>query len=113
MARFTVLLHPTDAGGYAAEVPGLGFTTDGTTVDHALATAKEAALGRIALMVEQRDLIVPERVPPIIARIDIDVPAEIDGPADVPEPTRADRDDYQRLLLAVRGHALARRRVAV
>jgi len=32
---------------------------------------------------------------------------------DVESGTRADRDHYQRLLQAVRGHALARRRVAV
>ena len=79
MARFTVLLHPAEDGGFAAEVPGLGFVTDGDTVEHALAMAKEAAEGRIKLMVEDHDIIVPERVPPIIASIEVDVPAEIDA----------------------------------
>ena len=79
MARFTVLLHPSEDGRFAAEVPGLGFVTDGDTVEHALAMAKEAAEGRIKLMVEDHDVIVPERVPPIIASIEVDVPASIDA----------------------------------
>jgi predicted RNase H-like HicB family nuclease len=93
MARFTVLLHPSEDGRFAAEVPGLGFVTDGDTVEHALAMAKEAAEGRIKLMVEDHDVVVPERVPPIIASIEVDVPAEIDAWVDaenVAEPAEVE-----------------------
>jgi predicted RNase H-like HicB family nuclease len=93
MARFTVLLHPSEDGRFAAEVPGLGFVTDGDTVEHALAMAKEAAEGRIKLMVEDHDVIVPERVPPIIASIEVDVPASIDAWVDaenVAEPAEVE-----------------------
>jgi predicted RNase H-like HicB family nuclease len=93
MARFTVSLHPSEDGRFAAEVPGLGFVTDGDTVEHALAMAKEAAEGRIKLMVEDHDVVVPERVPPIIASIEVDVPAEIDAWVDaenVAEPAEVE-----------------------
>jgi len=79
MARFTVLLHPADDGGYVAEVPGLHVTTQGDTVEQALMMAKDAAVGVIESMVAQRDVIVPELVPPIIASIEVDVPAAIDA----------------------------------
>ena len=82
MARFTVLLHPAEDGGFVAEVPGLSFTTQGETVEHALAMAQEAAEGVIQSMVEQHDLIVPERVPPIVASIEVDVPPAIDASLD-------------------------------
>jgi predicted RNase H-like HicB family nuclease len=82
MARFTVLLHPAEDGGFVAEVPGLNFVTQGETVEHALAMAQEAAEGVIQSMVAQNDVIVPERVPPIVASIDVDVPAVIDASLD-------------------------------
>lgn len=83
MARFTVLLHPAEDGGFVVEVPGLHFVTQGETVEHALAMAREAAEGVIQSMVEQHDLIVPERVPPIVASIEVNVPAAIDASLDV------------------------------
>jgi predicted RNase H-like HicB family nuclease len=82
MARFTVLLHPAEDGGFVAEVPGLHFVTQGETVERALAMAQEAAEGVIQTMVAQHDLIVPERVPPIVASIEVDVPSAIDASVD-------------------------------
>ena len=91
MARFTVLLHPAEDGGFVAEVPGLHFATQGDTVEQALAMAHEAAEGRIALMVEQRDVVVPELVPPIIASIEAEIPDAINAYVDdaVPAADRA------------------------
>lgn len=75
MARFTVLLY-YEEGRYSAIIPGLHVATEGDTLDEALAMAKEAAELRVEALVEDGEPILAEESPPIVASIEVAVPAE-------------------------------------
>ena len=76
MARFTVLLYwDQEEQTYAAQVPTLNFATTSDTIDEALAMAREAAAGRIALMVADGEPILDDEEAPIVAAIEVAVPA--------------------------------------
>ena len=73
MARYTVLLY-YEEHVYAALIPVLGVATFGTTVEHALEMAKEAAELHINGLVEDGEPVLEEETPPIVASIDVAVP---------------------------------------
>lgn len=73
MARYTVLLYPSLEGGYAAIVPLLDIATQGDTVEHALAMAHEAAELRIRALIADREPVLEEDQPPIVAAVDVEV----------------------------------------
>ena len=74
MARYTVLLYPSEEGGYAALVPLLDVATQGDTVEHALAMAHEAAELRIRALIADHEPVLEEEQPPIVATVDVEVP---------------------------------------
>lgn len=75
MRRYTVLLYPEpDEGGYSVIVPLLeGCVTYGTTVDEALANAREAITGHVATLAEIGEEIPEEELPPVVAAVDVTV----------------------------------------
>jgi predicted RNase H-like HicB family nuclease len=77
MARFTVLLYPSEEGGFAALVPLLDVATQGDTVEHALNMAHEAAELRIRSLVRDGEPVLAEDQAPIVAAIDVTVPIEV------------------------------------
>ena len=80
MARYTILLYPDEEdGGYAVLIPLLGVATMGTTVEHALAMAKEAAELHVQGLIEDGEPVLEEETPPIVASIDIAIPGAGDG----------------------------------
>ena len=72
MARYTVLLY-REEGVYAALIPVLGVATQGTTVEHALAMAREAAELHIRGLIADDEPVLEEEEPPIIAAVDVEV----------------------------------------
>lgn len=78
MARYTVLIYPSEEGdGYAALVPLLHVATQGDTVEHALAMAQEASELRIQGLIEDGEPVLEEELPPIIASIQVAVPVPV------------------------------------
>jgi antitoxin HicB len=80
MARYTVLLYPEpEDGGYSVLVPLLGTATQGETVEEALAMARDAIEGVLAVMRERGEDIPEEDLPPIVASVEVPVliPAEV------------------------------------
>ncbi len=73
MARYTVLLYPSEEGGYAALVPVLGVATQGDTVEHTLAMACEVAELNIRGLIADGEPVLEEQEPPIVATIDVAV----------------------------------------
>jgi predicted RNase H-like HicB family nuclease len=73
MARYTVLLFQEE-GVYSALVPVLGVATFGTTVEHALEMAREAAELHVRGLIEDGEPVLEEEAPPIVASVDIAVP---------------------------------------
>jgi antitoxin HicB len=76
VARYTVLLYPADEGGFSALVPLLDVATEGDTVEHALAMAREAVELRIQALVRDGEPVLEEEQPPIVATLDVAVPVE-------------------------------------
>jgi len=74
MSRYTVLLYPAEAGGFVAMVPMFGLATEGETVEHALAMAREAVQLRIEALVRDGEPILDEEQEPIIAAIHVEAP---------------------------------------
>jgi predicted RNase H-like HicB family nuclease len=74
MSRHTVLLYPAEAGGFVAMVPMFGVATEGDTVEHALAMAKEVVELRIEALVRDGEPVLDEDQEPIVATIHVDVP---------------------------------------
>lgn len=73
MARYTVLLFQEE-GVYSALIPVLGVATFGTTVEHALEMAREAAELQVKGLIEDGEPVLEEESPPIVASVDIAVP---------------------------------------
>lgn len=74
MSRYTVLLYPAEAGGFVAMVPMFGLATEGDTVEHALAMAREAVELRIEALIRDGEPVLDEAQEPIVAAIHVDVP---------------------------------------
>jgi len=74
MARYTVLLYPAEAGGFVAMVPMFGLATEGDSVEHALAMAREAVELRIEALVRDGEPVLDEEQEPIVAAIHVDAP---------------------------------------
>ena len=74
MSRYTVLLYPAELGGYVAHIPAFDVATDGETVEHALAMAREAAELHIRGMIEDGEPVIEEETPPIVASIEVGIP---------------------------------------
>lgn len=74
MARYTVLLY-REEGVYAALIPVLGVATQGTTMEEALAMAREASELHIRGLVEDGEPVLEEEEPPIVASIDVEIPS--------------------------------------
>jgi len=74
MARYTVLLYPAEAGGFVAMVPMFGLATEGDSVEHALAMAREAVELRIEALVRDGEPVLDEEHEPIVAAIHVDAP---------------------------------------
>jgi predicted RNase H-like HicB family nuclease len=77
MSRFTVLLYPAEASGFVAMVPMFGLATDGDSVEHALAMAREAVELRIEGLLADSEPILDEEQEPIVATIHVDVPVPV------------------------------------
>lgn len=78
MSRYTVLLYyDPEASSYAALVPVLDVATQGATVEEALAMAREAAALQVRGLIEDGEPVLIEHSPPIVAAIEVAVPAEV------------------------------------
>ena len=75
MSRYTVLLYPAEAGGFVTMVPIFGLATEGDTFEHALAMAREAVELRIEALVEDGEPILEEEQTPVVASVDVKLPA--------------------------------------
>jgi antitoxin HicB len=86
--RYTVLLYPEE-GGYSVLVPALpGCVTQGDTVEEALAMARDAIEGHVAALRDLDRYVSEEDAPPLIATVDVDVPASEET---IVQPARAER----------------------
>jgi antitoxin HicB len=74
VSRYTVLLYPAEAGGFVAMVPMFGLVTEGDTVEHALAMAREAVQLRIEGLMQDGEPVLEEEHDPIVASIHVAVP---------------------------------------
>ncbi len=72
--RYTLLLIPDpEEGSYTVRVPALpGCTTEGDTLEEAIANAREAILGWIEAARKHGDEIPVEPLPPQTLTIDVD-----------------------------------------
>jgi antitoxin HicB len=75
MARYTVLLYEEE-GVYAALIPYLGVATQGSTIEEALAMAREAAELHVHGLIEDGEPVLEEQSIPIVAAVDVEIPAE-------------------------------------
>lgn len=73
MRQYTVIVeYDPEAAAYSVVVPSLpGCTSQGSTVDEALANAREAIAGHIAALKELGEPIPEETNPPQAIRIDV------------------------------------------
>ena len=70
--RYTIILHPDEEGGYAVTVPALpGVTTQGETIEEAIAMAKDAIALWIADAEEHGERIPEETNHPQAIVIDV------------------------------------------
>lgn len=76
MRRYTVLLFQEE-GVYSALVPVLNLATQGDTVEHALAMAREAIELRLSSMLEHDEFVPEEESAPIVAAVDVQVPVKV------------------------------------
>lgn len=75
MMRYTVLLHPAENGGFAVTVPELdGCITQGRNFEEAVAMARDAIEGHLAVLAEEGWEIPVERQPIIPISIEVDAP---------------------------------------
>lgn len=75
MLRYTVLLHPDETGGFAVTVPELdGCATQGRTFEEAVAMARDAIEGYLAVLAEQGWEIPIEREPIIPISLEFEMP---------------------------------------
>lgn len=74
--RYTVVLIPEEGSGrYVAYVPAIpGCTTQGNSVEEALARAQDAATGMLILAIEHNEDIPTEPAGAIVANMTVDVP---------------------------------------
>jgi predicted RNase H-like HicB family nuclease len=73
--RYTVLLLPdSETGVFVAYVPALGVTTQGTSVEDALAMAKEASELVIEDMAERGEDVPLEEAGAVVSSIDVELP---------------------------------------
>ena len=73
--RYTVLLLPdSETGVYVAHVPALGVATQGTSVEDALAIAKEASELVIEDMTERGEEVPTEEMGAVVSSIDVALP---------------------------------------
>jgi antitoxin HicB len=80
--RYTVLLHPDESGGFSVTVPELdGCATQGGTFEEAVAMARDAIEGYLAVFADKGWEIPVEREPIIPITIELNAP--------VPEPAHA------------------------
>ena len=71
-ARYTVVLVPDRRdGGYVASVPVVGVTTQGETIDEALAMAAEAAGGRLEVLAEDGEWLPTEAPGAIVGSVEV------------------------------------------
>lgn len=75
MRRYTVLLFPEE-GSYSALIPVLDLATQGDTVEHALAMAKEAIELRLSSLLKNDEFVPEEETAPIVAAVDIEMTVE-------------------------------------
>jgi predicted RNase H-like HicB family nuclease len=79
--RYTVLIYP-DEGAYSVVVPALpGCVTWGSTLDEAVASAREAIEGHLAALRDTGQDVPEEHDTPLVATIEVVAPA--------PEPVAA------------------------
>jgi len=73
MRQYTVIVeYDPDAGAYSVVVPALpGCTSQGKTLEEALANAREAIAGHIACLREMGEPVPEETNPPQAIRIDV------------------------------------------
>jgi len=71
--RFTALLYPEpEDGGYSVLVPSLpGCVTQDDTVEEALANAREAIEGHVAVMLAHGEEVLDEVIPPSVVTIEV------------------------------------------
>ena len=75
MRRYTVLLYPDPDGGYSVLVPAFGLlATQGDTVDHALAMAKDVIEVASRGLVEDGEDVPVEETPPMVVTVEAVVP---------------------------------------
>ena len=61
-----------DEGGYSVIVPSLpGCVTQGDTVEEALANAREAIEGHVAVMLQRGEEILDDSIPPSVVTVEI------------------------------------------
>ena len=80
--RYTVVMVPDGTtGGYVVYVPAIpGCTTQGDSLDDALAMALDAATGLLEVAIEHDEYVPTEPAGAVVASIEVDVsiPAETD-----------------------------------
>jgi predicted RNase H-like HicB family nuclease len=70
--RYTVVLVPDEEiGGYVAYVPAVGVTTQGDSIDDALAMAADAAGLKLDVMVENGEELPSEETQAFVALVDV------------------------------------------
>ncbi len=73
--RYTVLLHHDDSGGFTVTVPELdGCVTQGRNFEEAVAMARDAIEGYVAVFVEKGWELPIEREPIIPVTIEVEAP---------------------------------------
>jgi len=73
--RYTVLLLPdSETGVFVAYVPALGVTTQGASVEDALAMAKEASELVVEDMTERGEDVPVEELGAVVSSIDVALP---------------------------------------
>jgi antitoxin HicB len=79
--RYTVLIYP-DEGAYSVVVPALpGCVTWGSTLDEALASAREAIEGHVAALRDTGQDVPEEDSAPLVTTLEVDAPAPVVVPA--------------------------------
>jgi antitoxin HicB len=75
--RYTVLIYP-DEGAYSVVVPALpGCVTWGSTLDEAVASAREAIEGHVAALRDTGQEVPEEDQPPLVTTLEVDVPTSL------------------------------------
>lgn len=70
--RYTIILHPSEEGGYSVSVPAMpGIATQGSTIEEAIAMAKDAIRLYIESLVADGEPIPKETEHPQAITIDV------------------------------------------